>query len=386
MAGLTDILEELVEDPHFMGRPFGIWPADALENLLARTEAVQAQQMRDGDLPPAGVSRGCFAAESAVELRRQAMMNFGDGVDDILERLADAAAGYQGDELATHAVKVLRFVLLRMGRGLAGGWHEYSAMPRGVEREILAQLPASVPDIVLNGAGERWSQEEQRERAVAAMPDATLRVRRSRGPDGTQGFRVQRTPKEGADVATSDSEEEFFDCAPALPPADAATRTAIRALRARLVPAVVLSGTTTPEQLNSARQQLSAGIEAATAAKEAQREAGAAAVETAVATAVAAEELQLEPEPELEPASELEAELEPELERAMDPAAVLALMVKAMAAPASSSPVMDEPTEPTEPLERPRRRARARLFVLLEGGVQPDDAKVFDRGKRHTHT
>ena len=47
---------------------------------------------------------------------------------------------------------------------------------------------------------------------------------------------------------------------------------------------------------------------------------------------------------------------------------------------------MDEPTEPTEPLERPRRRARARLFVLLEGGVQPDDAKVFDRGKRHTHT
>ena len=47
---------------------------------------------------------------------------------------------------------------------------------------------------------------------------------------------------------------------------------------------------------------------------------------------------------------------------------------------------MDEPTEPTEPLERPRRRARARLFVLLEGGVQPDDAKVFDRGERHTHT
>eukprot|EP01049_Picozoa_sp_SAG25_P013924 SAG25_NODE_2295_length_1743_cov_2.142336_2_plen_120_part_00 len=81
-----------------------------------------------------------------------------------------------------------------------------------------------------------------------------------------------------------------------------------------------------------------------------------------------------------------EAELEPELERAMDPAVVLALMVKAMAAPTSSSPVMDEPTEPTEPLERPRRRARARLFVLLEGGVQPDDAKVFDRGKRHTHT
>jgi hypothetical protein len=61
-------------------------------------------------------------------------------------------------------------------------------------------------------------------------------------------------------------------------------------------------------------------------------------------------------------------------------------MPEAMAAPASSSPVMDEPTEPTEPLERPRWRARARLFVLLEGGVQPDDAKVFDRGKRHTHT
>jgi hypothetical protein len=37
---------------------------------------------------------------------------------------------------------------------------------------------------------------------------------------------------------------------------------------------------------------------------------------------------------------------------------------------------VDEPTEPTKPLERLRRRARARLFVLVEGGVQPDDAKV----------
>ena len=66
------------------------------------------------------------------------------------------------------------------------------------------------------GAAERWSQEEQRESVVAAMPDATLRVRRSRGPDGTWGFRVQRTPREGADAAINDSEdeEEFFDCAP----------------------------------------------------------------------------------------------------------------------------------------------------------------------------
>jgi hypothetical protein len=48
------------------------------------------------------------------------------------------------------------------------------------------------------------------------------------------------------------------------------------------------------------------------------------------------------------------------------------------------SPVMDEPEAPTEPQPR-RRSARARLFVLLEAGVQPDDAKVFDRG-RHTHT
>eukprot|EP01047_Picozoa_sp_COSAG01_P118681 COSAG01_NODE_47371_length_391_cov_0.571918_2_plen_89_part_01 len=81
----------------------------------ALTEAVQAQQERDGDLPPPGVSRGCYAAECAEELRRQAVSNFGDGCDDILERLADAAAGYWGDDMATHAVKVLRCVLLRMG-------------------------------------------------------------------------------------------------------------------------------------------------------------------------------------------------------------------------------------------------------------------------------
>jgi hypothetical protein len=146
-----------------------------------------AQQERDGDLPPAGVSRECYAAECAEELRRQAVSNFGDGCDDILERLVDAAAG---DELATHAVKVLRCVLLRMGRGLAGGWHEYSAMPREQERQILAVLPAEMGDIVLVGVAERWSQEEQRESAVSKMPDATLRVRRSRGPDGTRGFRV----------------------------------------------------------------------------------------------------------------------------------------------------------------------------------------------------
>eukprot|EP01047_Picozoa_sp_COSAG01_P031202 COSAG01_NODE_2204_length_8173_cov_4.803939_6_plen_283_part_00 len=228
---------------------------------------------------------------------------------------------------------------------------------------------------------------------VAAMPDATLRVRRSRGPDGTRGFRVQRTLMEGADAATSDSEdeEEFFDCAPALPPADAATRTAIRALRARLVPAV-LSGTTTPEQLNSARRQLSAGIVAAAAAAEeaqleAQREA---AVAAAAATATAAEmeaasELELEPEPEPTAESQGEAEPELELKGGMDPVKVLAMMAKAMAAPvssSSSSPVMDAPGTP---MEAPRRSRRARLFVLLEGGTQPDDAKVFDRGK-HTHT
>ena len=40
---------------------------------------------------------------------------------------------------------------------------------------------------------------------------------------------------------------------------------------------------------------------------------------------------------------------------------------------------------PETPMEAPRRSRRARLFVLLEGGTQPDDAKVFDRGK-HTHT
>jgi hypothetical protein len=109
---------------------------------------------------------------------------------------------------------------------------------------------------------------------------------------------VQRTPKEGADAATSDSEdeEEFVDCAPALPPADAATRTAICALRARLVPAVVLSGTTTPEQLNSARRQLSAGIVAAAAAEEAQREAKAMAAAAAppVISVVAQAELEIE--------------------------------------------------------------------------------------------
>jgi hypothetical protein len=205
---------------------------------------------------------------------------------------------------------------------------------------------------------------------------------------------VQRTPKEGADAATSDSEveEEFVDCAPALPPADAATRTAICALRARLVPAVVLSGTTTPEQLNSARRQLSAGIvAAAAAAEEAQLEARReAAVAAAAATATAAEmeaarELELEPEPEPTAESQGEAEPELELKGGMDPVKVLAMMAKAMAAPvssSSSSPVMDAPGTP---MEAPRRSRRARLFVLLEGGTQPDDAKVFDRGK-HTHT
>jgi hypothetical protein len=37
-------------------------------------------------------------------------------------------------------------------------------------------------------------------------------------------------------------------------------------------------------------------------------------------------------------------------------------------------------------MEALRRSPRARLFVLLEGGTQPDDAKVFDRGNTHTHT
>jgi hypothetical protein len=75
-----------------MGRPIGIWPADALENLLVRTEAVQAQQERDGDLPPPGVSRECYAAECAEELRRQAVSNFGDGCDDITLGSTVAAA------------------------------------------------------------------------------------------------------------------------------------------------------------------------------------------------------------------------------------------------------------------------------------------------------
>jgi hypothetical protein len=61
-------------------------------------------------------------------------------------------------------------------------------------------------------------------------------------------------------------------------------------------------------------------------------------------------------------------------------------MVEAMEGAKASalSPVMDEPEAPAEAQPR-RRNARARLFVLLEAGVQPDDTKVFDRG-RHTHT
>eukprot|EP01047_Picozoa_sp_COSAG01_P014314 COSAG01_NODE_694_length_14205_cov_228.163122_17_plen_96_part_00 len=90
--------------------------------------------------------------------------------------------------------------------------------------------------------------------------------------------------------------------------------------------------------------------------------------------------MELEPEPEPEP--EAEAELEGELYLA----AALALMVEAMEGAKASalSPVMDEPEAPAQP--RPQQRnARARLFVLLEAGVQPDDTKEFDRG-RHTHT
>jgi hypothetical protein len=50
----------------------------------------------------------------------------------------------------------------------------------------------------------------------------------------------------------------------------------------------------------------------------------------------------------------------------------------------ASSPVM-EMDEPEAPMERQQRSARARLFVVMEGGFQSGDSKVFDRG-RHTHT
>ena len=41
--------------------------------------------------------------------------------------------------------------------------------------------------------------------------------------------------------------------------------------------------------------------------------------------------------------------------------------------------------EPEAPMERQQRSARARLFVVMEGGVQSGDTNVFDRGI-HTHT
>jgi hypothetical protein len=172
------------------------------------------------------------------------------------------------------------------------------------------------------------------------------------------------------------------------------TRTAICALRAQLVPAVVLSGVTTPEQLNTARRQLSAGIvAAAAAAEEAQREAAvvavaAAAVAAAVvaAAAVAAAAAAAAAVPEVEPGPEAEPEAELAQKPVLDSASVLALMVKAMerAKASAPSPVM-EMDEPETPMERQQRSARARLFVVMEGGVQSGDTKVFDRG-RHTHT
>jgi hypothetical protein len=56
-----------------------------------------------------------------------------------------------------------------------------------------------------------------------------------------------------------------------------------------------------------------------------------------------------------------------------------------LSALSASRPAMMEMDELETPMERQQRSARARLFVVMEGGVQSGDTKVFDRG-RHTHT
>jgi hypothetical protein len=59
---------------------------------------------------------------------------------------------------------------------------------------------------------------------------------------------------------------------------------------------------------------------------------------------------------------------------------------RAKASARQASLVMDEPEEPQR--EMRRCNARARLFVVHEAGVKPDDIKTYDKGrrKRHTHT